>query len=317
MFKDSLQIFIITYNRAERLEQTLAQFLEGPFSGCDIFILDNNSTDATSKVILQFAQAHANITSIRHSINIGFCANFLRCFELASKRYMWIVGDDDNWNFDSACEIASALESGTKDVIVIGGPGIDDGFYGREARLGDLIGEGFKAFHIMGFISAKIFSRRSVVPDFCMQAYRSGYFGYIENRLIEGWVEANVEVKIVSKSLVERNHETVFASYLVWLNSWVGGIDAIRAKKWRRIALLDPFNGQFGFTKAFALGVLHGLVKRNERFSLYVSSILCRIGIPLCFLCILLLPINIPIILWGAFRNLRKKRGRKAAELFE
>lgn len=54
--KNKLQIIIITYNRAEKLNKTLIQLLENdsPVKEYNILILDNNSTDNTSDLVKNF-----------------------------------------------------------------------------------------------------------------------------------------------------------------------------------------------------------------------------------------------------------------------
>ena len=45
MIEEKLEIVLITYNRYKDLENTLKQFLNGPFSECMFTILDNCSND--------------------------------------------------------------------------------------------------------------------------------------------------------------------------------------------------------------------------------------------------------------------------------
>ena len=66
--KNKLQIIIITYNRAEKLNKTLIQLLENdsPVKEYNILILDNNSTDNTSDLVKKFQIQHKNLSYIKN-----------------------------------------------------------------------------------------------------------------------------------------------------------------------------------------------------------------------------------------------------------
>ena len=53
---DSLDIFLITYNRAKSLDKTLSQILsvESPIRDFEIQIIDNNSTDNTREIVAKW-----------------------------------------------------------------------------------------------------------------------------------------------------------------------------------------------------------------------------------------------------------------------
>ncbi len=106
-----LDIFLITYNRKYFLENTLESIFSetSPIKNLDITILDNASTDGTSELIREYLQKFSNIKYIRHNKNIGGNANICRAFELASKKYFWIICDDDKYDWHNWQEIESAL----------------------------------------------------------------------------------------------------------------------------------------------------------------------------------------------------------------
>ena len=111
-----LQIMLITYNREDFLKKTLTRILDkdSPIRTFDITVLDNHSTDGTPKVLEDFQRLHPNISYIRHNRNIGGNANIARAFELATKDYLWILCDDDEYYWSSWKEIEVAIENNEK-----------------------------------------------------------------------------------------------------------------------------------------------------------------------------------------------------------
>lgn len=113
MLKDKLEIIIITYNRKKYLQRTLEKLLEenSPVKNCQITVLDNNSTDATSEYAEEFAKAHNNVVHIKNKYNVGGDANFVKAVELVNKEYFWILGDDDLYDWSNWQEVENAIEN--------------------------------------------------------------------------------------------------------------------------------------------------------------------------------------------------------------
>ena len=111
MIKDKLQIVLVTYNRKDFLEKTLNQlFLEtSPIKDFDITILNNDSTDGSTELINDFCTRHNNLTHIQNKINIGGNANILRAIEYATKKYIWILADDDTYDFSECDDVIEKI----------------------------------------------------------------------------------------------------------------------------------------------------------------------------------------------------------------
>ena len=118
--ESQLEIILPTYNRKAHLEFTLSQLTapESPVKNCKITVQDNASTDGTDEVIHHFATKFSNITHIRRPKNIGGNANIARAFETARAPYVWIVCDDDSFNWDAWPELQEALLSGEYDILL-------------------------------------------------------------------------------------------------------------------------------------------------------------------------------------------------------
>lgn len=118
--EDKLQIILVTYNRCEKLRNTLAKILGrgSPIRNCPITILDNKSTDGTSEFCDWICEKHGNVTHIVNNRNIGGNANIAKAFELANIQYMWILCDDDEYDFTYWYEIENAILSDRYDCIL-------------------------------------------------------------------------------------------------------------------------------------------------------------------------------------------------------
>ncbi|MDR1941656.1 MAG: glycosyltransferase [Endomicrobium sp.] len=118
--ENTLEIILITYNRKNYLENTLKQILadKSPIKNCKITVLDNASTDGSGELIREYAKKHPNIKYIRHNRNIGGNANIARAFEEAALKYLWVLADDDDYNFHHWEEVETAIEK-DYDLIVV------------------------------------------------------------------------------------------------------------------------------------------------------------------------------------------------------
>lgn len=116
----NLEIILITYNRKEQLQNTFNQIFadNSPIKNLPITILDNKSTDGSSELIEKYQKIFPNIKHVIHNRNIGGNANICRAFELASKKYVWILCDDDEYNWDNWSEVEQAMAKDYDAIVV-------------------------------------------------------------------------------------------------------------------------------------------------------------------------------------------------------
>ncbi|WP_372519184.1 glycosyltransferase family 2 protein [Candidatus Ruminimicrobiellum ovillum] len=109
--KDDLELIIITYNRAESLKKTLKEILSNscPVKDCKITILNNNSTDSTQDICNEFSSRYKNVSVIKNKYNVGGNANIAKAIEFANKKYFWILGDDDYYDWQNWKEVEDAM----------------------------------------------------------------------------------------------------------------------------------------------------------------------------------------------------------------
>lgn len=116
----NLDIFLITYNRCNYLENTLNKIFsnESPLKDYTIIILDNNSNDRTEILCKNFATKYQNLKYIKNKKNIGLAGNICKAMMLAEKKYFWILCDNDDLDFSAWNEVEEAMTN-NKDLILV------------------------------------------------------------------------------------------------------------------------------------------------------------------------------------------------------
>lgn len=111
---NNLDIFLITYNRAPFLRETLAKITTpaSPLRNYHITILDNNSSDQTAEICKEFVQSNPNLSYIKNNRNIGLSGNICKAMEMARKEYYWILCDNDKIDFSAWPDIERAMQEG-------------------------------------------------------------------------------------------------------------------------------------------------------------------------------------------------------------
>jgi glycosyltransferase involved in cell wall biosynthesis len=105
-----LTIAIPTYNRPLDLTATLECLGAQLNDQCILHILDNCSQFNIEDIVAKFRDRFSNALVIytRNQTNIGASANFMRCFEMCSTPWLWLLSDDDLISNDA---IEKILES--------------------------------------------------------------------------------------------------------------------------------------------------------------------------------------------------------------
>ena len=102
----SVQIFIPTFNRSEKLSRAIRSALSQTFKEIEVVILDNHSEDDTQEVVAAFKAIDHRITYIRREHNIGMNKNFNAIRTLVTANYFSVLTDDDEYE---SCFIKTAM----------------------------------------------------------------------------------------------------------------------------------------------------------------------------------------------------------------
>lgn len=117
---EKLEIFIITFNRAKKLDKTLSQIFaeNSPVKDFSITVIDNNSTDMTADVVHKWQGLNSNLNYKKNKYNIGGNANIVKAFYGASKDYVWILADNDDFCWDNWGEVERFIENDADAIVV-------------------------------------------------------------------------------------------------------------------------------------------------------------------------------------------------------
>ena len=111
--KKVLSLCIPTYNRAKCLKEQFKRLLtirEEDMNRLEIIISDNHSTDETLQVARDF-QEKLDFIYLRNEENVGADRNFMQCFQKATAKYVWLLGDDDYLQTAHLHELLNHLET--------------------------------------------------------------------------------------------------------------------------------------------------------------------------------------------------------------
>ena len=119
----NIAVVIVTYNRVEKLEYSLALFEKQSLLPNYIIVVDNASTDGTNKLLTNWEKSNVDgITKIviRNTINKGGSGGFYDGLEYASKLDVdWIwVSDDDAYPDVNALQYANDFLEKNKSVSI-------------------------------------------------------------------------------------------------------------------------------------------------------------------------------------------------------
>jgi len=90
-----VSIGVPVYNGEKYLEEALDSIVNQTYSGFEVIICDNVSTDRTPDICQFYADRDERITYHRNEQNIGGANNFNRTFRLSSGKYFkWVAHDD-------------------------------------------------------------------------------------------------------------------------------------------------------------------------------------------------------------------------------
>lgn len=106
-----LSIFIPTFNRNEKLVQTVKDILEIEGSKRIGIVVIDNASDKPVQTSLRDENIHAeNLKVITNDTNIGICGNIIECFRQCNTSWLWILGDDDKVTANALENITNQLE---------------------------------------------------------------------------------------------------------------------------------------------------------------------------------------------------------------
>lgn len=242
--RNLLTICIPTYNRCSYLKKTLEYLCDSPFKDCEIYVLNNASTDDTAKL----SESFPNVTIINNRFNIGY-SNILRCAEYGTAPYLWIIGDDDEYDFSYTEDIIRVMSEGKIGLIHVGAHTDKPWTHGgRSITPRNAVNLGYPFFKYTSFIGCNII-RRDYVEKYTISGYNNLGNGYPHMPCLFSFFE-NEETIYISKNQIAKavvgNQSYNFDRFLLWWGETSKLLGDIRDQK-------ECFFQQFCFGNKFKM----------------------------------------------------------------
>lgn len=200
--ENKLEIVLITYNRSKLLENTLNHFLSSPFKDCRITILNNSSTDDTVQISNSFINKFSNLKIVTNKFNIGANANIMRAIEIVDLDYIWIVCDDDNYDFSYCDDVIDCIINEKAQLINIGAHAdYVWSFGGRNELVKKLYNEGYPYFKASSFLPNNIFKKEAFLP-FIISGYNNIPNMYPHMPFLLSFYSSNKNIYIAKNRIV-------------------------------------------------------------------------------------------------------------------
>ena len=89
-----------TYNGSRFLQKQLESIINQTYTNLEIIIVDDNSTDATWKILQEYSLKDQRLKLFKNDTNIGFIKNFEKAIKLCSGEYIALSDQDDIWKLN-------------------------------------------------------------------------------------------------------------------------------------------------------------------------------------------------------------------------
>lgn len=319
----NLSIVLITYNRSEFLNKTLCQIAYSPFSNCEIWILNNASTDSTLDVCAKWSSHFFNMQVVTHGFNIGGNANILRAYEYGTQPYKWILCDDDELRFEHTEDLVNALEAAQYDIIRVSSVGVSLGEEGAGCSLGDLLhNQKGVAFWSFGFVPGVIF-RSSSVESNVKYGYSYVHTAYQQLFVLLRSFKLDSKVYTTVKPIVVRGSAPTGIGSEIFVY-WLKSLDALPDQESRKIALKLIFGNRYLNLGRLFLGDIRLGRSHREIWSIWKqvfvlapslkTKMIVWLSIPFVFFPIKILMILYPIVTGKPFVGVNFEQLKRSRE---
>lgn len=173
-----VSIILPVYNKEDYLAETLKALLAQSYTDWELIIVDDGSTDKSSDIVKNFAQSDSRIHSIRQE-NRGVSAARNTGLQNATGEWIWFVDADDLPDQSFLTNVFSCEFDKSVDIIV--------GNYERLETDGTIHSVEIEE---QGYISAD-----QMPGVFMKYQYKTGFWGYIWNKLINRKLLEKTDIK--------------------------------------------------------------------------------------------------------------------------
>lgn len=309
----SLGIALITYNRASALADSLRALAGSPVAGLPLTVIDNCSTDGTAEVCQTWAHHFPHFSYERNPINIGLGPNYLRALERIKADYLWILCDDDQYDFSDWPFVEDILNRQAAELVFVGHhPSVFSSVRGECLALREVLRREKSVLLPLTFIPSLIVKRGLLSGSLVAEGYRAERVYYPHAPWLLHALESDRRIAFVKKDIVlagaSMQNYTDFEVNVLRARTLGCSKDRQLARHvWRELRGNFPALGLAYLVSALRSKVLAGQMslRRYLELSLYVpcaTRLFLLLALPL-----VALP-NAPLrLLYSAYCALRRK----------
>lgn len=239
-----LEVYVITYNRADILFESLSTICSQLPVNIKVTVVDNCSNDQTESKVKHLQNQYHSLFYTKNAVNIGLSANILRPFEYAKSKYVWILGDDDLYNFEGISDLINILEFENYKLIHAGAHACDWKINNICGTPRQLISQNYPYFMYSSFIGCNIIERDAFIEYGLIQGYDNIVNGYPHMPFIHNLFLRNEDIYVTKIKHITALVGNQSYDEIQWLRWWIGNSMTIENNELARKVFLNHFNDE-------------------------------------------------------------------------
>ena len=114
-----LSVLIPTYNREQRLKESLNNYLQCQNPHIEFLVIDNSSSDNTEGLVNTIIDKDNRVKYFKNPNNIGFNRNFFRGYLESNSEWICVMPDDDSAEIGFFNELISFIETTNAGIVLV------------------------------------------------------------------------------------------------------------------------------------------------------------------------------------------------------
>lgn len=247
LLENKLSIIITTYNRADLLKKTFEYLKESPIRKCRITVLNNKSTDNTLDICESYRQYFTDFTIITHPVNLGGgCENYIHAIDYCDTEYMWILADDDEYDFSYFEDVTERINESDVDLIQVGAHNDCKWDWGIIDTPRNLCNMGYNYFKYSSFLPCTIF-KYDFFCKYIKQAYDYIHYRYPHMPCLVKAYECNSKVYLSKHRIVYAIMGNQAYSSYIPIKGFAFVATMLKKRKQQRIVMSSQYNKNLAY----------------------------------------------------------------------
>lgn len=115
-----VSILLPTKNGEQYIREAIESVLRQTYTNWELYVIDNGSTDETTKIVSEYAQKDSRIVPLRYIEKEGIQYALNYGLHRSKAEYIARIDDDDKWNSPEKLEQQALLLEGDKSLVLVG-----------------------------------------------------------------------------------------------------------------------------------------------------------------------------------------------------